>query len=593
MPIASASAKPWWYDAVIYQVYPRSYSDANGDGMGDLPGITARLDHLAELGVDAVWLSPFYRSPQADAGYDVADYRQVDPLFGTIDDFDALRTRARELGLRVIVDLVPNHTSDQHVWFQEALAAAPGSPARERYMFRPGLDGKVKGDGALPPNDWQSIFGGPAWTRVVEPDGTPGEWYLHIFASQQPDLNWHNPEVRTEFEAILRFWLDKGVDGFRVDVAHGLIKADGLPNWSAKVAMVEGSKTETAPAEEAPESPEAPPYFDQDGVHEIYRQWHKVLAEYDGDRLLVAEAWVEPVARLMRYVRHNEMQQAFNFGYLTAGWDALRLSKSIDESLAASATVERPTTWVLSNHDSVRHTSRFGLKDPTTYPRGISAQEEQPDEALGLHRGRAASLLMFALPGSAYIYQGEELGLPEHTTLPAEFRQDPSFFRTKGKETGRDGCRVPLPWSPDEPGYGFSLPTPGTDGAATATTTTAAPAQSAAPAEPWLPQPETFRKYAAQLQSGVVGSTLEMYRAALKARQEWALGKGILVWSPLHAPTAGVVSFTNGKLLVLANLGSTAVELPAEFTVFLPSDSAAVSGTVLNPNAAVWLLPKS
>ena len=405
------------------------------------------------------------------------------------------------LGLKVIVDLVPNHTSDEHVWFGEALAA-PGSRARDRYMFRPGKDSVPgSGDGNLAPNNWRSIFGGPAWSRVAEQDSTPREWYLHLFDTEQPDLNWDNAEVREEMRSVLRFWLDRGVDGFRVDVAHGLVKQAGLPNWEGVSAMVEGTAVgrearRVTPGDapgahtEAQEphravSPQYPPspFFDQDGVHEIYRDWHRVLAMYHGDRMMVAEAWVEPAERLVRYVRKDEMQQAFNFDFLLAGWDAERMAEAIEDSLNADASVEAPSTWVLSNHDTVRHSTRFGLKDPTTFPKGIAAGDEQPDAALGLERARAATLVSFALPGSAYIYQGEELGLPEHTTLPDETRQDPTFFRTKGAEIGRDGCRVPLPWRSAEPGFGFADAFKG-DGVR-------------GPAAPWLPQPDSFRDLAA------------------------------------------------------------------------------------------------
>jgi alpha-glucosidase len=543
----------WWSDAVVYQVYPRSFADGNGDGMGDIPGITQQLPYLAELGVDAVWLSPFYKSPQADAGYDVADYRVVDPLFGSNEDFDGMLDKAHELGLKVIVDLVPNHTSDEHVWFQEALAAGPGSPERARYMFRPG-----KGEnGEIEPNNWNSIFGGPAWTRTTNADGTPGEWYLHLFDTKQPDLNWDNEEVREEMRSVLRFWLDKGVDGFRVDVAHGMIKAKGLPDWEGAAAMVEGSITEGEATQEkgtgSGQDLSKAPFFDQDGVHEIYRDWHRLLAEYPGDRMLVAEAWVEPAERLARYVRPDEMQQAFNFDFLLAGWDAERLATSIDASIEAVAAVGAPVTWVLSNHDTVRHPSRFGLSDPTTFPKGIAAEDEQPDAALGLARARAATLVELALPGSAYLYQGEELGLPEHTTLPAEARQDPSFFRTHGEERGRDGCRVPLPWTADAPGYGFSLHGP-RDGA-----------------KPWLPQPASFAEHAADVQDGVDGSTLELYRAALAFRREHGLGRGSHLWSALHDPAHGVVAFLNSGVLVLTNMGDSPVALPAGFSLALAS----------------------
>ncbi|WP_028046650.1 alpha-amylase family glycosyl hydrolase [Cellulomonas sp. URHE0023] len=549
---AGSPAGEWWRDAVIYQVYPRSFADASGDGIGDLPGVTSRLEHLAELGVDAVWLSPFYRSPQADAGYDVADYRDVDPLFGTLADFDQMLERAHGLGLRVIVDLVPNHTSDEHVWFQAALAAAPGSPERARYLFR---DGKGP-DGSLPPNNWESIFGGAAWTRV--PDG---QWYLHLFDSRQPDLDWEHPEVRAEFEAILRFWLDRGVDGFRVDVAHGMVKAPGLPDWDGHVSMIEGSDgSEAATGNHGP-------MFDQDGVHDIYRAWNRVLAEYPGDRALVAEAWVDPLSRLTRYVRPDEMQQAFNFAFLATHWDAPALRAVIEASYDAADSVGAPTTWVLSNHDVVRHASRLGLTVPGSRPNGIGHGDEQPDVALGLRRARAASLLMLGLPGSAYLYQGEELGLPDHTSLDDDLRQDPAFFRTGGAERGRDGCRVPLPWAADQAGFGFS-PTGVT----------------------WLPQPADWAAYALDAQRGVEGSTYETYRSALALRRSAVLGSGGVAWAPGFDDD--VIAFTNREVLVVANLGSTPVSLPAGAEVLLASVELGLddAGTVLVPSdATAWV----
>ncbi|HEX7203451.1 MAG TPA: glycoside hydrolase family 13 protein, partial [Arthrobacter sp.] len=497
---ASDQTGEWWADAVVYQIYPRSFADGNGDGMGDLRGVLDHLPYLERLGVDAIWLSPFYKSPQADGGYDVADYRQVDPLFGSLEDFDAMLLEAHRRGLKVIVDLVPNHTSDEHDWFRAALSAPPGSPERDRYIFRPGKDEVPgSGDGNRARNNWKSIFGGAAWTRVTEADGSAGEWYLHLFDTKQPDLNWENQEVREEMRSVLRFWLDRGVDGFRVDVAHGMVKEQGLPDWDGVAAMVEGTSEvprEPSPPGDAPGahtnaeephravSPVYPPspFFDQDGVHDIYRDWHRVLSEYGSDRMMVAEAWVEPAERLALYVRQDEMQQAFNFDFLMAGWDAERMAEAIDASLKAAQAVGAPCTWVLSNHDTVRHSTRFGLTDPTTFPKGIAADDEQPDTALGLARARAATVVELALPGSAYLYQGEELGLPEHTTLPAEARQDPTFFRTQGAETGRDGCRVPLPWAADKPGFGFADSFPGE------------------PASPWLPQPAEFGPLAADQQ---------------------------------------------------------------------------------------------
>jgi alpha-glucosidase len=561
---ASAVEGSWWRDAVIYQVYPRSFADSNGDGVGDLPGITAHLDHLVELGVDALWLSPFYRSPQKDAGYDVADYRDVDPLFGTLEDFDVLLEAAHARGVRVVVDLVPNHTSDQHVWFQAALAAEEGSPERGRYLFR---DGRGAG-GEEPPNNWQSIFGGPAWTRTTRADGTPGQWYLHLFDSSQPDLDWSNPEVRSEFEDVLRFWLDRGVDGFRVDVAHGMVKADGLPDWDGHVAMVDGTETPDADGTEAVNgSGNSGPMFDQDGVHEIYRAWRRILDEYEGDRAMVAEAWVEPLSRLARYVRPDEMHQAFNFSFLVAGWDAARLRGVVESSFRANDAVGAPTTWVLSNHDVVRHASRLGLAEPENRPNGLFATDPQPDAELGLRRARAASLLMLGLPGSSYVYQGEELGLPEHTTLEDVVRQDPAFFRTGGAEAGRDGCRIPMPWAVDAPAYGFSP-----DGAA------------------WLPQPASYAAHAADVERATPGSTFDLYRTALRVRKAEALGTGDLAWLGVFADDPHVVALRNRDVVVLANLGDAPVALPPGAEVLVASGELTddAGATAVPSDTAVW-----
>ncbi|WBB57282.1 glycoside hydrolase family 13 protein [Verrucosispora sp. WMMD573] len=510
-------ATGWWTEAVIYQIYPRSFADSGGDGIGDLPGITARLDHLAQLGVDAVWLSPFYPSPQADAGYDVADYRGVEPLFGTLADADDLIAKAHANGLRVIVDLVPNHTSSAHAWFQAALAAGPGSTERERYIFRAGRGP----GGAEPPNDWQSVFGGPAWTRV--PDG---QWYLHLFDTAQPDLNWDNPEVRAEFLDVLRFWLDRGVNGFRVDVAHGLVKQADLADWQDPQEILSGQEADKP----------RPPMWDQDGVHEVYREWRRLLDGYPGERILVAEAWVEPAERLARYVRPDEMHQAFNFEYLLASWTAPAQYAVITRSLEATDAVGAPTTWVLSNHDVVRHASRLGLPVGTPRPNGIGVGDEQPDAATGLRRARAATLLMLALPGSAYLYQGEELGLPEHTTLPDAARQDPTWERSGHTQRGRDGCRVPIPWEADAPSYGFGP----TDAS-------------------WLPQPPVWAEYALDRQRGVPGSTYELYREALQLRRAYGLGRGTLEWL---ASGDEVLSFRNGNLVVFTNFGADPVAKP-------------------------------
>ncbi|MDG6108050.1 glycoside hydrolase family 13 protein [Dactylosporangium aurantiacum] len=511
--------------------------------MGDLRGITSRLDHLAELGVDALWMSPFYRSPQHDAGYDVADYCDVDPRFGTLDDFDALVAAAKARNLRVLVDLVPNHTSSEHVWFKEALAAGPGSQARERYHFRKGLGA----DGELPPNGWQSVFGGPAWTRV--PDG---EWYLHLFDASQPDLNWDLPEVRTMFEDVLRFWLDRGVDGFRVDVAHGLIKESGLPDWTEAHVPI------TSPGAEH----RTPPMWDQDGVHDIYRSWRRVLDSYDGDRIMVGEAWVSPAERMARYVRPDEMHQAFNFGYLMAPWTAADQRAAIIESIDGVALVGAVCTWVLSNHDVVRHASRLGFEPGYSTQGGIGVDDPQPDEALGLRRARAATMLMLSLPGSAYLYQGEELGLPEHTTLPDEQRQDPTWFRSKHEVRGRDGCRVPVPWEADAPSFGFG---PGS--------------------APWLPQPADWGRFAADAQRGVPGSTLSLYTEALRLRRTHQLGSGVLTWH--ESPGEDLVDFRNGGIRVITNFGQVPAPLPPG-EVLLASGDLAADGS-LPPDTTAWI----
>ncbi len=524
----TAPEPDWWRTAVIYQIYPRSFSDSNGDGIGDLPGITERLDALAQLGVDAVWLSPFYTSPQRDAGYDVADYTDVDPLFGTLADFDALRDRAHALSLKLIIDLVPNHSSSAHPWFQAALAAAPGSLERARYLFRDGLGA----DGDVPPNNWKSVFGGPAWTRVNEADGKPGQWYLHIFDTSQPDFDWTNDEVKELFRGVLRFWLERGVDGFRVDVAHGLAKKPGLPDWTPDPSLGMSDHQDDAP------------YWAQPGVHPIYRDWHRVLAEFGPDRILAGEAWVEPLSKLADWVRPDEMQQTFNFTFLETPWEAAPLRKVVDDSLAAFGGVGAPSTWVLSNHDVIRHATRLGLNPPPPQGQGLGPRSEShPDDAVGLRRARAATAFMLALPGSAYLYQGEELGLPEVIDLPDSARQDPTFFRTGGETYGRDGCRVPLPWEAAAPMAGFGPVGAGGTGAS------------------WLPQPETWAGYARDAQLGIPGSTLEFYREALAARRTHHLASNELVWLP--SPDAAALVFRSGAVTVIANTGPNPVALPA------------------------------
>jgi alpha-glucosidase len=506
---SSTEGSAWWRDAVIYEVYVRSFADSDGDGIGDLRGATQRLPHLAQLGIDAVWLTPFYASPQADGGYDVADYRAVDPLFGDLADADELVRTAHELGMKVIVDIVPNHTSDQHPWFRAALAGQDGGAARARYHFRPGRGPA----GELPPNDWESVFGGPAWTRT--PDGA---WYLHLFAPEQPDLNWENPEVHEEFESVLRFWLDLGVDGFRIDVAHGMVKAPGLPDIGHKEqARLIGTQTL--------------PFFDQDEVHEIHRSWRRLLDSYPGERIGVAEAWAPSPDRLAQYVRPDELHQAFNFQFLLCPWDPEAMRSVIDQSLAATTSVGATTTWVLSNHDVVRHPTRYG-----------GGQQ-------GLRRARAAALLMLALPGSTYIYQGEELGLPEVTDLPDEARQDPAFFRAAGQDGFRDGCRVPIPWSGQEPPFDFG------------------------PGSSWLPQPESWRELSVEAQTGDPYSTLELYRSALALRRE--LPSAPMRWLP--GPD-GLLALSRPGLVCTLNTTGSEIEIPLPGRLLLSSEAVESSG---------------
>lgn len=528
----------WARSAVVYQVYVRSFADADGDGVGDLAGVRGRLDYLAELGVDAVWLTPFYASPMVDGGYDVADYRAVDPMFGTLGDMDALVAGAHARGLRVIVDVVPNHTSDRHAWFQEALAGVPG--ARDRYIFRPGRDGGL-------PNNWRSVFGGPAWTRLDD-----GGWYLHLFAPEQPDLNWDDPRVRDEFDSVLRFWLDRGVDGIRVDVAHGLVKPPGLPDATD------------------PGSSGRRPYFDQDGVHEIYRRWRRLLDGYDPPRVAVAEARLRDVARTALYVRPDELHQAFNFDFLWAPWSETGLREAIDRSLAAMGAVGALPTWVIGNHDEARVATRLaagplpaGMADrPVESPtpeRGLLSAAYAADAAVGLRRARALALVSLALPGSAYVYQGDELGLPEVLDLPPSAREDPIWRRSGGALLGRDGCRVPIPWSGDAPPYGF-----GPDGS-----------------RPWLPQPASWASLSVARQRTDPTSTWSLYAAALKLRKSF-------VEEPFHwlqAPP-GVLAFARGADMACAlNLGPDPAPIPG--AILLASDP----GEPLAPETATWYTP--
>jgi alpha-glucosidase len=536
----------WWRQAVVYQIYPRSFADANGDGLGDLKGITSRVPYLVSLGIDAVWLSPYYPSALVDGGYDVDDYRDVDPRLGTLADFDEMAATLRSHGIKLIVDIVPNHTSNRHAWFREALAAPAGSSARDRYIFRDGTGP----DGSEPPADWQSIFGGPAWTRV--PDG---QWYLHLFAPEQPDLNWDNRDVRGDFLATLRFWSDRGADGFRVDVAHGLAKKLTEPlvalAHEGDGALPDGSH----------------PLWDRDEVHEIYAEWRRVFDEYDPPRTGVAEACVHP-SRRHRYASPEGLGQAFNFDLLEADWDIDQYRKVITDHLAEAQLTGTSSTWVLSNHDVVRHPTRFGLPPDRGSQRKnnkewLRSNGTTPalDRGLGLRRARAATLLMLALPGSAYLYQGEELGLHEVGDLPREVLQDPIYKRTGGAEKGRDGCRVPLPWTVDGKSSGF-----GSNGA-------------------HLPQPSSFGSQSVQAQERDQTSTLRLYRTALSLRRKLRTAEQ-LEWV---APTTSSVlhlARPNGWQSV-TNFGPEPVALPAGNVVIT---SAPLEGDKLPEDTTAWIL---
>jgi alpha-glucosidase len=515
---------PWWRSAVIYEIYLRSFADGNGDGLGDLHGVLDRMSYLHDLGIDAVWITPFYPSPMADHGYDVADPRAVDPRFGTLTDLDAVVEAAHAVGLRVVVDFVPNHSSSAHPWFEAALAADPGSPERARYLFRSG-QGSAGDD---PPNNWRSIFGGPAWTRDVH----TGEWYLHMFSREQPDLNWRHPDVRADAMRTLRFWLDRGVDGFRIDVAHGLMKDGELrDNPGAYDPATFGHGDEERYS------------WDQPEVHEIYRDWRALIDTYPHQPVLVGEVWVRDPEALGRYVRPDELHLAFNFLLTAAPFSAPALRDAVDRSLAAMTAAGAPASWVLSNHDVSRVVSRYG---------GGSEGEQ---------RARAAALFMLALPGVAFVYAGEELGLAD-APVPTDQIQDPQWHRSGGDHPTRDPVRVPLPWSGQSPPFGFS------DSGDT----------------PWLPQPTGWDAYTVAGQSRDDASTLQLYRAALRLRKQTpALQDGQLEW--IDAPP-GCLAFRRGDVTCMINIGNEAVPLPAGRILLMscPAEAGALPGM-----AATWI----
>jgi alpha-glucosidase len=550
-PSAAGADTPWWRSAVVYEVYIRSFADGDGDGIGDIAGLRSRLPHLARLGVDAVWITPWYPSPMKDAGYDVADFRDIEPVFGTLADAEAMIAEAHRLGIRVLLDIVPNHVSDQHEWFQQALAAGPGSPERGRFIFR---DGRGP-SGDERPNDWVSRFGGPAWTRVTEADGRPGQWYLHLFAPEQPDLDWNDDSVRAEFEETMHFWFQRGVDGFRIDVAHGLVKADGLPD----VGSIEWPPLTSDPVDH--------PHWDRDEVHDIYRSWRTLADAYEDSRVFVAEAWVHNAERLAQYLRGDELHTAFNFDFLLAPWRAEEMRASIVTSLNAHDLVGAPPTWVLSNHDTVRAVSRYARPQDARPPHRLTDLLDLPaDFEVGLARARAAALLMLALPGGAYVYQGEELGLPEVEDLPDEVLQDPTWEQSGRTDRGRDGCRVPIPWSGDEPPYGFS------------------PEGAGAP--PWLPQPRRWAALTVESQTGDDASTLELYRRALKIRRgHAALGDGFLRW--LDAPEGAIAFARDPGFVCIINFSADPVSAPDRAEKLLASGPL-TEGNRVPVNTAAW-----
>jgi alpha-glucosidase len=552
MSLPVRSEREWWRDAVTYQIYIRSFADANGDGAGDVEGIRSRLPYLKQLGVDAIWITPWYPSPQKDHGYDVANYFDIEPTYGNLDHAQLLINEAHSMGIKILIDIVPNHSSDQHEWFQQALRAAPGSQERARYIFR---DGKGE-HGELPPNDWQSVFGGIAWKRVPEANGELGQWYLHLFADEQPDFNWDNPEVRQHFEQILNFWLMRGVDGFRIDVAHGMIKAAGLPD-------VKEFKTGLLDAD-------ARPYWNQPGVHEIYRSWRKIFNNYPGDRMGVAEAWV-PAESLPLYLRPDELANSFNFQFLNSKWSAKSFRKSIKNTFKVLGGTSAPASWVLENHDVTRSTVRFDQGLTGGGADGNKSRYGNPkkfDIHRGTRRARAAALLMLALPGGAYIYQGEELALPEVMEMPNDRRQDPVWRMSGYRDYGRDGCRVPLPWEEGASGaHGFS-------GNA-----------ALRPEEAWLPQPAKWGRYSVQVQERDENSTLWLYRRALKIRKEEpGLGDGEFNW--LESDKDVIAFERPGGFQCWINFGKK-TKLPKGATVLI--SSAPIDGRKLPKDAAVWL----
>lgn len=539
-PSPSSPSPPWWRSAVVYQVYVRSFADGDGDGIGDLHGIIERLDHLAALGVDALWLTPSYPSPQIDHGYDVADYFDIDPMFGDLAAFDQLIVDARHLGIKVLMDVVPNHCSSQHEWFQAALRASPGSPERRRFYFR---DGRGE-HGELPPNNWRSVFGGIAWNRITEADGMPGQWYLHTFDPSQPDFDWDSADVVDMFDRMLTFWFDRGVEGFRVDAVTVAGKAPGLPD-----APPVG---DDVPENEA--SARNPYAVFWPSAHDHWKHWRTVIDRYElehpGRQLVtVSEAYTPDLPEmLLQYVSPDEFHQSFCFDLMLAPWNATTIRSTIAGVHDVFTEAGAALTWTLNNHDTQRSVTRYGRADAALLSswtkNNLVYTDTLVDVAIGTERARAAIAMVAGLPGSLYLYLGEELGLPEVLDLADAARQDPIWTRTEGREIGRDGCRVPLPWTDDPTSaFGFSSPV------STSGTRVLAP--------PWLPQPADWGRYCAAAQEGDPASMLHLYRKVLGARRRLDQNLPLEWVDHLHPE---VVAYRRGSLLVMLNVGVDTID---------------------------------
>jgi alpha-glucosidase len=532
--------------------------DSDGDGEGDLPGVISRLDYLVGLGVDAIWLSPFYPSPLADGGYDVADARDVDPRFGTLADACRLIDTAHAKGLKVIVDVVPNHVSVAHKWFQAAIQAPAGSPEHARFHVLPGRGA----GGEQPPNNWIGVFGGSAWSPM--PHGARDEmgnllWYLHVFDSSQPDLNWTNPEIVADSEETLRFWLELGVDGFRVDVAFGLAKDMTYSDHPDPQSVIHAMRLDLNDGVQRDPDPRAAlinaPFFDRDEVHEVYRRWRTILDSYPGPRIAVAEAWAYPVERAMAYARPDELHQVFNFDFLLVQWAAEDMRRVIASVLEAVAIVGAPASWVLSNHDTPRVVTRLG------------------GGPLGQARALALAHVAHFLPGCVYIYNGEELGLPD-AEIPADRRADPIWFRSGGTDPGRDGARAPMPWRGATPPYGFSR-NPGT----------------------WLPAPPGWADRTVESESSDPGSHLNHYRRMIAVRRSHPdLSDPGSAFSAT-VPIPGLLRIERGSAVCLANTSDAPIRMEGSLSarsrilVASNADTPALSedGLVIPTDTCIWL----